>query len=168
MHHETKPDVTKPLVISTLIILGAAGAGAALALSARAPGSVAQVAARAIEEDKRDAPGVVTLPAGEKHAVAGPTPAAASGVDMRQLKRRLSFANELERRYRARELPITARVTGDDQKIFTFRWTLEPNPDQLRVMKHAEPLWRELRDLGFRRVEMLDHQAKKHLWYKDL
>ena len=81
---------------------------------------------------------------------------------------RLSFANHLERRYRARELPLSVRVTGEDQLVFTFQWTLEPNPDQLRQMRHAEPLWDELKSLGFRRVEMLDRQATKLLWYKDL
>lgn len=168
MHHETKPDTTRPLIIAALFILATAGGAAALVSTSSPAGPVAQVVAQTVDHEAADSSGVVTLPSGEKHAVAGPTPSAASGVNMAQLKRRLAFANELERRYRARELPITAKVSGQNQRIFTFRWTLKPNPDQLRAMKHAEPLWRELKDLGFRRVEMLDHQATKTLWYKDL
>ena len=166
MSHQAKPDTTRALIIAALIILFTAGGAAALVLTSSPAGQVAQVAAQPL--DQADEPGVVVLPSGEKHAVAGPTPSARPSVDMVQLKKRLAFASELERRYRARELPITAKVSGQNQRVFTFRWTLRPNPDQLRAMEHAEPLWRELKDLGFRRVEMLDHQANKKLWYRDL
>ncbi len=154
MHHDAKPDLVKPLLISTFIIAGVAVAGGLLAFSAGTRRPVQTVIA--------EPAGTVKLPPNEARMVRGPTP----GIE-HLVKRRLTFANHLEKRYRARELPVEVKVTGEDQRVFTFRWTLPPNPDQLRLMKHAEPLWEELQGLGFRRVEMMDPQATKLLWYKD-
>jgi len=162
MHHDTSPDLVKPLVISTLIILAVGGGGVALALTVKAARPMAQVAIEPVGA-------TVTLPNGEVVAASPRSPEGEdAGSQDKRVKRRLAYASEVERRYRARELPVVAQVTGNHKRIFTFRWTLQPNPDQLRLMEHAEPLYGELKDHGFTRVEMLSFQAEKLLWYKDL
>ena len=163
MHHDPSPDLVKPLVISALIILAVAGGGVTLALTVKAARPVAVVAAEPVG-------GTVTLPNGQKIAVTAPTAGTEQAVKLnaRRLKRRLAYANELERRYRSRELPVVVEVSGAQKRVLTFRWTLRPNPDQLRIMAHAEDLYGELKDLGFSKVEMLGFQANKLLWYKDL
>jgi hypothetical protein len=163
MHHDTTPDLVKPLAISALIILAVAGGGVAMALKVQAARPMPTVAAEPVGA-------TITLPNGDVRQVAAPAAGAAQPekVNAKRLQRRMEYANEIERRYRARELPMVAEVRGNGERILSFRWTLQPNSEQLRLMEHAESLYGELKDLGFSRVEMLSFQTKKVLWYKDL
>lgn len=84
------------------------------------------------------------------------------------LRHRLSFAATLERRYRDQSKAVQITVGGDQQDRLILQYTREVDREHLAQLQQARPLFRELRDLGFHRLEIRDTNGKDLLFAQDL
>ncbi len=83
-------------------------------------------------------------------------------------RRRLDFADKMNKRYRRRGMPRQVSADGEKKQVLSITWTAEPSADDVRELMRAKPLLTELKSQGFKRFIVKHGKTGKELWNKEL
>ena len=143
-------EVKKSIMVTILWVASTAGVLAWTLATGRAPvtPAVGQLQPVMSSETVRPATDRPVVGESAPNAAAGPAAAPKEALS-RQALSRVTFARSLQRRYQDRGMEIEAHAEEPERTTLAINWLGEPDDAQISGIQQAEPLHREIRDIGF-------------------